>query len=235
MYGLRFRRSSPRSTRRIEAVRRPRGDGAAHTPPSSAMNPTSAFRSPVTALLFALALLTAARAHAHDPGLSSATLREDARGGRFSIVAHDTDLPEARRARARSCAAPGVLALRSGEREIAVTTRCHAHDAGHTEFEVRFEAPADRALTLELTLLAELARGHRSFLRVLDASGRPRAQYVLSREHPTVELPPRASKEPHGAAGPFGYGRWLPAAGAGVGLMLLVRRALLHRGRAAAR
>ena len=58
-----------------------------------------------------LSLCEASIARAHDPGLSSITVRESGTSGQFSAVVHDADLPERRRAHSGACSAGGVLLL----------------------------------------------------------------------------------------------------------------------------
>jgi hydrogenase/urease accessory protein HupE len=54
-------------------------------------------------------------------------------------------------------------------------------DGLHTAFEGVLTSPRGGELTVQLTLLDELPRGHRSYARLLDASGSPETQRLLTR------------------------------------------------------
>jgi hypothetical protein len=133
----------------------------------------------LAALAWLLSLATSARAH--DPGMSIATLAE--RGGElaFELEVADADLPEARRANASRCNADGVLALWLDAQPLAVAASCRAGaEPDHTAFVGNFTLERGGQLSVAVPLLHELPRGHETFVRLLDATGQPRAQRMLS-------------------------------------------------------
>src|SRR5690606_23656871 len=127
-------------------------------------------RSRCSALaLLLLSWLVPAQVQAHDPGLSAASVTVTASRVAFRLLVNDADLRPTRRA-APGCDARDVLIVHSGEATRPVTVRCVRHDATHTAFVGELEG-VDGALSVELTLLSELPRGHRCFVRVLDDRG----------------------------------------------------------------
>lgn len=139
-----------------------------------------------------------AHASAHDPGLSSVSVIQRAATGALSLVIDDADLPEARRAGARACSGAGVLAVALDGRPLALELSCRARDAKHTEYTGTFTLPGAGRLTIELPLLAELPRGHRSFARALADGGKLLDQRLLQRGDRwqlTVKAPPRRRPE----------------------------------------
>jgi len=131
--------------------------------------------------LAALAALVA-RASAHDPGMSIVTLSEHAGELTFNVVAADADLPALRRAGADRCNADDVIALWVDAQPLELEARCRAAEPGHTAFEGRFALERSGQLAIALPVLRELPRGHETFVRLLDAAGKTRAQRMLS--HP---------------------------------------------------
>jgi hypothetical protein len=169
------------------------------------------------AAALSLSLALASIARAHDPGLSSITVSQRASRGHFSVVVHDAELPERRRARSAACSADGVLSVSVAGRPLGVEAACRAHDPEHTAFEGTFDASVSGPLALELTLLSELPRGHRSFLRVLDLDGRSAMQRLLSREGARTQL--SLPKGPAATPWLFVLLSLLPAVLLGVGIL----------------
>ncbi|HMI91021.1 MAG TPA: hypothetical protein VK509_06635 [Polyangiales bacterium] len=130
-------------------------------------------------VLAALAALCA-RAHAHDPGMSIVTLSEHDGELAFHVVAADVDLPAQRRAAAAPCHAQGVLALWIDAQPLELEASCRAAEPGHTAFEGRIALERSGQLAISIPLLRELARGHETFVRLLDSAGNARAQRMLA-------------------------------------------------------
>lgn len=149
------------------------------------------------ASLYLLLLLAhAPAARAHDPGLSSITLLQLPGGGRYSLLVNDADLPDGRRANHEACA-HGVLQLAQAGEPLAIEhARCRQHDPKHTAFEGDFAIAGAGPLRVELLLLRELPRGHRSYLRVIDPSGQVIAQRVLGQDEAGIELVAQARARP---------------------------------------
>ncbi len=133
-----------------------------------------------TLTVVSLALVPATRALAHDPGLSSVTLRRLAQHVEFSVIVNHADLAPERRATAPGCKSAGVLAVSVDGRDAPIAGRCRLQDSQHTAFEGAFRLPRGGELAVRLALFDELPRGHRSFARLLDAENAPIAQRVLS-------------------------------------------------------
>lgn len=133
--------------------------------------------------LFACGLLSlvAVPAQAHDPGLSSLTLRRVPQGLEFSVVVNHADLASRRRASSATCDASGVLTAWLDERRLPVQTLCRSHDTTHTAFDGELTVPRAGSVAIQLGLLDELPRGHRSHARLLDGSGTLEAQRLLTR------------------------------------------------------
>jgi hydrogenase/urease accessory protein HupE len=134
-----------------------------------------------TLTIVSLALAPTARALAHDPGLSSITLRRLSQHVEFSVVVNHADLAAERRATAPRCNAQGVLVVSLDGRAVPVVGRCRLQDERHTAFEGTFSLPHEGEIALQLGLFDELPRGHRSFARLLDAQDAPIAQHMLTR------------------------------------------------------
>lgn len=134
-----------------------------------------------TLTVVALTLAPAARALAHDPGLSSITLRRSTQHVEFSVVVNHADLAPERRATAPHCNARGVLAVSLDGRAAPIVGHCRLQDARHTAFEGTFSLPHEGEIALQFSLFDELPRGHHSFARLLDAQDAPIAQHMLTR------------------------------------------------------
>jgi hypothetical protein len=141
-------------------------------------------------------------ARAHDPGLSALTVQQTDSGLSYRLQVDDAALPAGRRG--AGCAPRGVIAAWHDGRPLTVHAGCRAGDAQHTVFEGQLEAPADGDLTVELALLEALPRGHRSYLRVIDAGGALVSEQMLARAHGVVQVHVAAGDR----AGFFMLGLW---------------------------
>jgi len=155
-------------------------------------------RPTLSAALLALLLtsLATGRARAHDPGLSSLTIEPVAEGLSLRLVVRSADLTLAGRTGGDGCLGSGVLAELDAPALQAVSMECRALDDAHTVFEGMLLGPSDTPRALSLTLLDTLARGHRTFVRVLDEAGEVHATRMLARAHEPlrVTLSPRAQE-----------------------------------------
>jgi hydrogenase/urease accessory protein HupE len=130
----------------------------------------------------ALCTAWALPARAHDPGLSSLTLRRASEQVEFRAIVNHADLPEQRRASSAHCNAADVLHVSWDDRPVRVEAACTRYDADHTAFDGHFSLPAQNGLlAVHFGLFDELPRGHRSFARLLDAQGTPSAQLLMTR------------------------------------------------------
>jgi hypothetical protein len=175
----------------------------------------------------ALALASlAARAHAHDPGMSVVTISEHGDELALLLVAADMDLPAHRRAGSAACDAGGVLQLWIGSQPVELRASCSIAEPGHTAFEGRIALARSGQLAIAVPLLRELARGHETFVRLLDAAGQPRAQRMLTSPDrqalASVTAPPVASAETNWL--------WRTLAAAVLALLVLALDALRRRG-----
>ncbi|MDD9970393.1 MAG: HupE/UreJ family protein, partial [Myxococcales bacterium] len=95
-----------------------------------------------------------------------------------------------------------VLAVAGPEgTRVVREASCRAHDDRHTAFEGTFSIPAEAGpLSVDLTLLAELPRGHRSYMRVTDGSGVAVARAMLRHDASALRLPGAAGSEAQGTA-----------------------------------
>lgn len=139
-----------------------------------------------------LTLALATSAHAHDPGLSSLTVRSSEGGVTFLLLVDDAALSPRRRG--THCAAEGVLAGSIAGRAVPVRVSCRAAEAQHTAFEGSLEVPRAGELTLTLALLQELPRGHRSYLRMQDVEGHTESDRMLARGSEAVALQVSAAR-----------------------------------------
>ena len=134
-------------------------------------------------LIVAFHLAVVSHASAHDPGLSSTTLRLTPNGVHYSVLVNNADLPASRIASASGCEATLVMSGGGGETELPVRdATCRAHGVAHTLFEGGLTLSAGESLDVRLALLDELPRGHRSFGAIVAADGTLLAQRMLRRE-----------------------------------------------------
>jgi hypothetical protein len=141
-------------------------------------------------ILLAVASAFPASVRAHDPGLSSITLRRLPQALEFRVVVQHADLPEARRASAPSCSAADVLQVDLDGRSLQIErgASCKLVDLDYTAFEGAFALPHAGELSVRLGLFDELPRGHHSFARVLDAQDHSIAQRVLEQAGPPLRI-----------------------------------------------
>ncbi|HEY6879506.1 MAG TPA: HupE/UreJ family protein [Polyangiales bacterium] len=144
-------------------------------------------RAAFAAISGLLIFLCAARAFAHDPGLSMLTVAAERGQLVFRLVVRTVDLPLTRRGDRPGCSGAGVLANVQRADAPALAAHCRAVDAEHTAFEGTL--PPDRGGTeLSIALLSELPRGHRTFARVLDTAGRTKSERMLTRDHAPLAI-----------------------------------------------
>jgi hypothetical protein len=181
-------------------------------------------------LVLALALGVVPPARAHDPGMSIATLSEDAGVITFRLSIKDGDLPPERRASAQHCRAEDVLALWVDDRPVALEVACRVGEPGHTSFEGTAELLSSGRLSVAIPLLRELPRGHATFVRLLDAAGNTRAQQMLasSQPHPLTPVAAAPAERDRSPA-------WLALTGAAALVVLLVLLSRWRRVRTPAR
>lgn len=144
----------------------------------------------LSAALLALALLSLAvgRARAHDPGLSALTVIERADGLSLQLVVRSVDLTLARRDGPRGCLGDGVIAEVQAGRAHPVALRCRPLDDAHTMFEGTLTRLGSAPSALSLTLLEELPRGHRTYVRIVDEAGAVQATRMLARAHEPLHV-----------------------------------------------
>ncbi|MCZ6874104.1 MAG: HupE/UreJ family protein [bacterium] len=145
--------------------------------------------------------------HAHDPGLSAAALRMTdseltahltfARRELESLVPIDADHDGSVSAEEFAIARPHLDALaarlievRDGGLRIAAqitAVELDASDALH--FYLRFPCQTGSQLRLSAPIIAKLARGHRQYVSIRDASGDLIADRMLDADHAVFDLP----------------------------------------------
>ena len=129
-----------------------------------------------------------AAVHAHDPGLSTLSLRRSASAFDYRWLVADADLPPARRAATAGCDASRIITVRIAGRSLPATGACRVHDAQHTLFAGSLQLQPGTELSVDLELLAELPRGHVSFTELLSERGERVQQQLLRRERPHLRL-----------------------------------------------
>lgn len=163
-----------------------------------------------------LCLMASSRALAHDPGLSTATIklstnRLDAVLG-FSIIdaAEIVELVKdhngqftkeelKRGAAALARAATNVLEVTfNGQNAPLIDARCEFDDNNNATISVSFPAVAFTNLMIRSKWLALLQPGHRQLLNLQTAGGQVLAERLLSanNDHITVEIDPDATASP---------------------------------------
>ena len=136
----------------------------------------------------ALLFVTAPSARAHDPGMSTFTLTRAPEGVEFSLIVNHADLSSARQASAATCDAQRVLSASLDGDSVPVQVSCRLHDEQHTAFEGEITSASGGLLSLQLTLLDELPRGHLAHARVLSATGAVETQRLLTRGSPPLQV-----------------------------------------------
>jgi len=165
-------------------------------------------------MVLCLAVLTCAgfveTASAHDPGLSSVTVKLNE--SRLEVVATfaGKDIegliqsPAAQatkpaRAKLRELAR-GVLAVASAGRQLEpADIRARCDDQGNVEFGLNFVADTSGPLELRSCLLPRLPLGHRQFLSVTDESGGTVLERLLSKEAETATILRQPGSQPEAA------------------------------------
>ena len=140
---------------------------------------------------FAVCCVTATHARAHDPGLSAVTITLAGSQGHYRLVVNNADLPAGRGGGGAVCRAGQVLAVAGpGGMRAVREASCSAHDDRHTAFEGDFTAlPGAGPLPVDLMLLAELPRGHRSYMRVTDGAGAAVVRGMLRHDASVLRIP----------------------------------------------
>lgn len=131
------------------------------------------------------------RARAHDPGLSMLTVRHGEAEVRYRLLVDDAALPTD--SRSDGCDPHGTIELSLSGQRLSVVETCRRADAQHTAFEGHAEVLLGGELKVSLALLRRLPRGHRSYLRVVDAAGQLEFDRMLSLGAEDVTLGVRAA------------------------------------------
>lgn len=156
----------------------------------------------LTGLLF---LGLAGSVFAHDPGLSSANLRLEARKINALVTYNDRDIstvlgesPEGVRNGAQTTQAKlEALANRAftletdGRRIRPLTVSTRVDQNKNVEFDYTYDRPdASGEITIHSSLLSELPFGHRQAFAALDGSGKEIARSLLSNRENTAKITP---------------------------------------------
>ena len=154
------------------------------------------------ALALALLLTLTAPGHAHEPGLSVLTVARH--GGQLDVhlivarreleplVAMDTDgdrvvsAGELRAARPRleAIARTAVVVEGGGGARAIPDVGIELDDSDALHFRLALIAPAGASVGIRVPLIAQLAVGHRQYVRVRDRTGRLLAEHVLQADAP---------------------------------------------------
>ena len=170
----------------------------------------------IAALLLLMPLVSIGHeARGHDPGLSFAEIRIGktdalaalafARRELEPLVAMDADgdgaVSSAEFAAARprlEDLAPALLTLRAGARVLPpVVVSIDIDDSDAIRFALRYDTGTADALQLGAPVIARLARGHRQYLSVRTADGRPIVDRILDARAATVTIAGPDSGEAH--------------------------------------
>lgn len=131
--------------------------------------------------------LSAIPAVAHDPGLStmSVKLLEQEIDLRMILTRRDAAM-----ALGQPATADGAIEVWTGNRRLAAI-ESDVKPVGETELELaaRFPRPTDaRRLRVMVPLIAHLAHGHRQYVTVQDAAGATRATHLLDAADVEIEV-----------------------------------------------
>ncbi len=153
---------------------------------------------------FVISLATCVQAH--DPGLSTVTLKlfSDrleadaifARADIETLVPLDTDHDgqvspqewERARPQLETLSRQALSVLINGNAVPLTKSGFHLDQNNNFEISGIFPAHDAKALTIESALINQLARGHRQFLNLLDERGEPLVEELLSANHNVLEL-----------------------------------------------
>jgi hydrogenase/urease accessory protein HupE len=153
--------------------------------------------APAICLLLVLIIVAAASAFAHDPGLSAAELKPDgakliaqttfSRDEIAMIAPMDADRDglitpsefDAARNRLESLAGESIALSVDGKEIAATEVSVRLGESNAIHFDLQFPALKGSKLTLRSPLIDRLARGHRQFLSLRNASGNALAERML--------------------------------------------------------
>jgi hydrogenase/urease accessory protein HupE len=130
-----------------------------------------------------LVLAFAMPARAHDPGLSSLTIRPRPGGLAVGLQFAPADLPAAGAAGARALAG-GLVVRLGGQTAPAILRAVRREQDGDVELELEVAGDPCAGLELRANYLQSLPRAHKQFVQVLGHRGEVVASALLDRAHP---------------------------------------------------
>ena len=190
-------------------------------PASSRLAGSRVVRGAIIAVLFSL--LPLQDAAAHDPGLSSLTIRRGANGLEATLTLavkdaaqlveldrdHDGIVTQGEFAQTRSqletAVARQLSIVADGKVAKASSTHSHLDENRNAEVLLNFDCVAFSNLEIESKLIASLPLGHREYLQVQNSRGEPISEQLLSAaaDRATLEMPDANSSAPFEVARSF--------------------------------